>query len=62
MFKNKLSKSYNYIQWDSVLISNSEQYKSPTKTLFPILSPSKNTQSVSNENINIFTEDTTIYT
>ena len=38
-FTSQLYTNYNYINRDSILLSNSEQYTNPTKTIFLIMSP-----------------------
>ena len=60
LFTSQLSSNYNSIYRDSVILSNSEQYTSPTKYLFLVMYPSINTLSGSNYNINISNEATTI--
>ena len=59
LFTSQLSTNYNFIKREYVFLSISYQFTIPTKKLFPIMSPSTNTQYSSTENINIFTEYTT---
>ena len=61
-FTSKLSTNYNNIKQEYYIRSKIEQYTSPKKHIFLIMSPSINTRSNFSESITIYTEATTIST